>query len=666
MKKALAVVMIAALCLTTVISYGGYFDKDDTTDSGILVRAETFEDIRLALKESGNFDRDDYRTGFSALKLYGVMEDASGMDMGVMPESVFNTFVDVEESASVGTGSFSQTNVQVEGVDEADVIKTDGEYLYIAAEECIYIVKLIDSEGGLELVTKMYLDEYSRTSNIFIDGDRLIAYGYRWVPRVNVSDDVVGGAVDNEDSEIILFDSSLSKISTDIARVDEGIWFSDKAMSFVKIYDTSDIENPELIQDFAIDGDIRTARKAGNFVYILANDYVNHNINIEKVTPDEVMPYYTDSNVEDGNEIMLPVEDVYICPVNDAVSFTTLAVLDISGRFPAEIQSFMGSISEFYMNDESAFLAFSEWNWEDGTRKTNLVALNIDGMKVAYRAEGSVPGGLLNQFSMDEYDGYFRIATTPNDNSAGSSIYVLNKALNVVGSINGIAKGEQIYSVRFMGDRGYVVTFETMDPFFTIDLSDPTNPYIAGELKLPGYSNYLHQIDKDTVLGIGRDTQETYVKNPDGTETVVGFVQGGIKLSLFDISDFANPVEKDSFVIGSEAAWADALHNHKAIVFDRANGLVGFCLNDHSYYSGWYEPAAKGAYMFDISGDEIEIDGIMEAEEINYSTLTDSKWNPVNHMERFCYAGDNYYYIQGGEVRAFDRDTYEEVDALSL
>ena len=136
--------------------------------------------------------------------------------------------------------------------------------------------------------------------------------------------------------------------------------------------------------------------------------------------------------------------------------------------------------------------------------------------------------------------------------------------------------------------------------------------------------------------------------------------------SSFDISDFSNPVEKDSFVIGSEAAWADALYNHKAIVFDRANGLVGFCLNDHSYYSGWYKPAAKGAYMFDISGDEIEIDGIMAAEEINYSTLTDSKWNPVNHMERFCYAGDNYYYLQGGEVRAFDRATYEEVDALSL
>ena len=172
MKKALAIVLILALCATTVIAYGDYFKKDELSESGLLAQADDFEDIRLALKESGMFDRDNYRTGLDSLKLYGVIEDASSAaDMGGMPESAFDTFVDAEESTGTAGAGFSQTNVQIQGIDEADVIKTDGEDLYIAAGESIYIVRLISPEVDeenpeMELVTVLNLDEFSHADNI--------------------------------------------------------------------------------------------------------------------------------------------------------------------------------------------------------------------------------------------------------------------------------------------------------------------------------------------------------------------------------------------------------------------------------------------------------------------------------------------------------------------
>lgn len=682
MKKAAAVILVLALCFTTVFVYGDYFKKEEVIDSGIIVRATDFEDIRAALIESGYFDRDDgYRSGMKfagdSMILFSTTDDAeASVSMDINMNGIVNDVI-LESAESIGTaspgeggsgsGDFSGTNVQIQGIDEADVIKTDGEYLYIAANQAIYIVKLLDEKTSeMELVSVLNIDEFSHADNIFIDKNRLVVFGNRYVPQPKAGSDIMGGAVDKEDSELRVINNSF--VSSDMAKVDiaidyDGVWFNEINQAFVKIYDTSDKTAPELIQDFAVDGSFRTARKSGNFVYVLSNEHIHYGIDIEKAGEDEIMPYYTDTLVNDGERTMLPVSDVFICPVTDSTSFTTLAVVDISGDTPAELQSYMGSINEFYMNGEAAYIMFSEYDWEAQTSATNIVALDVDGMDVSYRAEGSVPGSLLNQFSMDEYDGYFRIATTALDNEEGSSLYVLDRDMNIVGQINSIAEGEQIYSVRFMGKRAYIVTFETMDPFFTVDLSDPENPYIAGELKLPGYSNYLHQIDENTVLGIGRDTQEMYVKNPDGTETVVGFQQGGIKLSLFDISDFANPTELHSLVVGSENAWSDALHNHKAIVVDRANGLIGFSLNDHSYYSGWYKPAESGAYVFDVSGGEVEISGIMESIKKHYSG---GEWNPVDNIERLCYAGDNYYYLQGGELRAFDRVTYEETGRIDL
>lgn len=200
--------------------------------------------------------------------------------------------------------------------------------------------------------------------------------------------------------------------------------------------------------------------------------------------------------------------------------------------------------------------------------KTVIHKIAINQGNLEYQNFGEVTGQALNQFSMDENNGYFRIATTKNqtwpqfaedDRKASyNNLYVLDKDLKTVGSVENLAEGEQIYSVRFMQDRAYMVTFKQMDPLFVIDLKDPKAPKVLGKLKIPGFSNYLHPYDENTLIGLGRDTKE----NEWG-----GATNGGVKLSLFDVSDVENPKEIDSYVIGDSGASSIALDDHKAFFF---------------------------------------------------------------------------------------------------
>ncbi len=186
-----------------------------------------------------------------------------------------------------------------------------------------------------------------------------------------------------------------------------------------------------------------------------------------------------------------------------------------------------------------------------------------------YMGNAKVPGTALDQFSMDEYNGYLRVATTYDMvDFVSNGVYVLDENLKQVGKIDGIANTEQIKSVRFMGDTGYVVTFEQTDPLFVIDLENPENPKILGELKIPGFSAYLHPVGGGLVLGVGVDGDE----NGRGE---------GIKVSLFDVSNPENPVEADNIILSGyrEArSWcyysSEALYSHKALCYDENENVM--------------------------------------------------------------------------------------------
>ena len=185
-----------------------------------------------------------------------------------------------------------------------------------------------------------------------------------------------------------------------------------------------------------------------------------------------------------------------------------------------------------------------------------------------------MPGHVLNQFSMDEFEGNFRIATTVGEVWRGPSIgeksknnlYVLDEEMNTIGKLEDLAPGEKIYSARFMGARAYMVTFKKVDPLFVIDVSEPTNPKVLGKLKIPGYSDYLHPIDETHIIGVGKDTIESGYGD-------FAWYQG-MKMAIFDVSDVANPKEMHKIVIGDRGTDSYALQDHKAFLYDKEKELL--------------------------------------------------------------------------------------------
>lgn len=663
--------LIFALCFGTIFSFAYQGLKKDRTDGGSLRQAQDFEEIKAALKKTGMFSRGSYRNA-GGMKLYGAgfsqaaeMETAPGDTAAVADQAT---------SQEANSGSdFSSTNVQVDGIDEDDIVKTDGKYLYIASDSHIFIVSA--KKEKMELVSTIDFQEkqneraadtrkYRAASDsesyenswiqsLFLDGDRLIVLGGRSIHETPAGTENGKFALPDVDAAF------------GVCGVYPGY---DKSFTFVNIYDIQNRETPELLQEFSVSGSFRTARKADGLIYLVSNESIFGIMDLAKAKEDEILPLYSDTNraekdkqtVRLGERTFRPEDptDVYLCPIEDRAAFTTLSILDVSGKKEARVQSYLGPIDTFYMNDESAFLTSEEYRYDEksghGESHTNIIALDVKKGDVRYRSEGRVPGSLLNQFSMDEYDGYFRIATTEQEN--GSNIFVLDKNLRTVGSIRNIAEGENIYGVRFTGSRGYIVTFETMDPFFTVDLSDPENPFIAGELKLPGYSNYLHPIDENTVLGIGRQTKELLTRDENGEEEVVGYREGGIKLSLFDIRDFSDPKELDHYVLGSERLWSDALFDHKAILTDSARGRIGICASSYSDA----EKAVSGAYLFEIQDGHIRQQALWEKEQGNGVAAF------AFDFDRLCYIGDTYYYLQDGVIRAFEQGSASEMGRIEL
>jgi uncharacterized secreted protein with C-terminal beta-propeller domain len=242
---------------------------------------------------------------------------------------------------------------------------------------------------------------------------------------------------------------------------------------------------------------------------------------------------------------------------------------------------------------------------------TNIFRFSLADGGVAFASQGTVPGHILNQFSMDEYGETFRIATSvghlarmANENTSSNNLYVLNRALETVGSIEDIAPGESIYSVRFMGDRTYMVTFKKVDPLFVIDTSDPRNPKILGKLKIPGYSDYLHPYDATHLIGFGKDAV-------DAAEGDFAWYQG-MKIALFDVSDVSNPKELYSTVIGDRGTSSPLLSNHKALLFDKTRNLLAFPVTVYELTDAqksassrtgneYGSPVFQGAYVYDLT-----------------------------------------------------------------
>ncbi|MFO7611621.1 MAG: beta-propeller domain-containing protein [Clostridia bacterium] len=597
----------------------------------------------------------EYMSTLSSNYMYGMRDGAA------VPEAA--TGNSSSKDSSQGASGYGETNVQVEGIDEADVIKNDGRFIYFVSGNTLVIVDAADP-ANMSVTGKITVDTRSSFAEMFITGDKLTVIGYTY-------------------DEYPMIDSDASDSSGDT--ILPGRYIPTRSYTFVQVYDISDRTNPVMAREYKIEGYMLSSRVKDGRLYLVTNKWVYMYGTDARPAADEIMPYKYDSAKGDETTMITPEEVSYLPnPVDN--SFMTISVMDIDGGKPVRTETVMGGGGTIYMSHNALYIVKPAMYFfpmliegaKDGSGsgtsdqaaeqttpaepKTAIFKYELAGDSVIYSGTGEVDGDVLNQFSMDEFNGNFRIATTKwTENGTINNVYVLDRNMNTVGSLVNLAPGEMIYAVRFSGNTGYVVTFRNMDPLFVIDLSNPSNPVVTGELKIPGFSNYLHFVGENLLLGIGVDTQEIYTKDANGNEIVTGFIRSGLKLSLFDVSNPFNPIEVDSLVIGKDGSYTEAQYNHKAFTWWDEKGAAMFSAQinyseGYRDYSSWQE----GAVIVNVVNGRLSLKGIlpgMNSRDMYWYYYTPS---------RVTYIGDTVYYIHMGTLRTFDYNTMSGIGELTV
>jgi uncharacterized secreted protein with C-terminal beta-propeller domain len=540
------------------------------------------------------------------------------------------SFGDVKATAEEGNGSFSGTNIQVEGVDEADIVKSDGEYIYLAIDNRLIIARAYPAEEARILCE---LEIEGNIEGLFINGDRL--------------------AVLEGNGPVY------------------GIWreeilsYRDGVKTSVKVYDATDRETPVLQRELSIDGYYVSSRMIGEYVYLVASGSAwigDDNTGLPRIYGDN------------GTVEIQPAGIWHSATPDNGYGFTTIMSVNMVNDDEEATHEtlLLGGASTIYVSPSNIYVTFTDWS--GGSERTSIHRIHIDGGRIEYHATGQVPGRLLSQFSMDEQGEYFRVAATTGnvwggDTRSTNNVYVLDQKLDIFGRLENMAPGEQIYSARFMGSRCYLVTFKKIDPLFVIDLTNPGEPKVLGELKITGYSDYLHPYDENHVIGIGKEA----VAAEEGD---FAWYQG-VKISLFDVSDVANPKEIAKYEIGERGTDSPVLYDHKAFLFDRSRNLLVLPVNeaeiDPSAYPGgvpswaYGESVWQGAYVFDISLERgLELKG-----KITHCSGSESQkaWyygSSSCSIERSLYIGDVLYTISDQKIKMNDLETLARIGEIDL
>ena len=546
------------------------------------------------------------------------------------------------DAAGAESEDHSTTNNQVEGVDEADLVKTDGSFIYSISESRVLITD-VQNPDSMAAAEELPFEEETYPQQLFLSGDTLIVIGSRF--------------------SSMPYDGEMKEHQPHIG------------MTSVYLYDISDPSAPQLVREFGTEGDLNGARLAGNHLYFVTNVYPDIWM-MEEQEDIELRPRKYDSK-EGEDYSLLPFDKISILPGTMEGSYSVITAIDLADPVKNEIstEGFLGGSEQLYMTEENLFLTAAAYMpldenevegnmdmavWIPQQANTEIFKFALDGTAVKFLASNEVKGTLLNQFSMDEYNGYFRIVTTEGfvwDEAAPSKnhLFILDGGMKQVGSVEDLAAGERIYSARFIEDKAYMVTFKETDPLFVIDVSAPSAPEVLGELKIPGFSNYLHPLDENHLIGFGSDTKLEPVK--DGEPRVV---TGGVKISLFDVSDFENPVEKDTEIIGGQGTYSALQYDHKALFTHAEDNLFGFPVALYEETDGDYvEFKAEGAMLYTITPD-----GISEtAKLLRESGGEFEDWN--TNVQRLLYIDETLFTIANSEIKSYSLDTFEIKDSLS-
>lgn len=629
----------------------------------------------------------------------------------------------VSAAAPSAAPSFSGTNNQVATVDEADILKTDGSYIYTVTGNTLFIVKAYPGTDA-EIVSTITFN--NTPQGLFIEGDKLVVFGN-------------------------FYDNDYFRAHDLRPRY---------GMTFVTIYDVSDKENPLVLEEYKFEGSYFQARMTDGKVYlIVTSGPENREIPMPLIIRGEKVSY-------------VPVSDVYYYPMPySSMQFVTVHAFGTDGEDLESKTLTVDNLQTIYMSEKNLYLVSSEWinEWEirqqvmmqlldekleardrttiqkikntdndvlsqqekeskiyqvysefmnflstdeqqelnteidsvvkkkldtyDALEYTVIHKIETSKGQITVGASGEVPGRVNNQFSLDEYDGVLRVATTLSarwwgpmfrgveaqavaveapvaEGSEGVSadavdakirapepmppirqsqstnrVYTLDSSMNVLDKLENIAPDETIQSARFMGERLYLVTYRQVDPFFVIDLANPRDIKILGKLKIPGFSRYLHPYDENTIIGIGRDA------------TDLGRQQG-LKISIFDVSNVEKPKEVAKWVASDEYAQSTAEWEHKAFLFDKEKNLLVIPAYSYSWDNAGGHQNYNGAIVFSVKPTEIKLRGI-----IDHST-GEQYYGP--QVERSLYIEELLYTKSPGLLRINDLETLKGVKKIEL
>ena len=596
---------------------------------------------------------------------------------------------------------YSSTNVQVANVDEPDYLKNDSKYVYIVSRNTLTIIDAYPAEDA-KVILKIALDiESQYIQNMFLNEDRLVIFyngqsddeiipQFDFMPRRSYSSVTHALIVDVSDKEnpTIIKDYSIDGHFSDARMIGNYAYFvTNNYINHqhprlpVILEDSVRIMTPDA---FYFDN----IEEFSNFNTLTAIDIFGDTINSETflmghtgafyvsednfyLTYQQYMPnsFYENSAQNRFFEVIVPLLPNEI--QNEIKLIQNDSSLSSSTQWMRISELMQESYNEMNKNEKEKLFekiknALNEYDVkiQEDTRKTIIHKISIDGEKIQYVAKGEVPGRLLNQFSMDQSGDRFRVATTTeiytqyDGTIRSNAVYVLDEKLEVVGELEEIAPEESIFSARFMDDRLYLVTFQQIDPFFVIDLSSDT-PKILGELKIPGFSNYLHPYDEEHVIGVGRDTKE--MDN--------GRVQQlGIKIALFNVADVKNPKVADDIIIGDSSTHSEALYNHKAFFFDKTRSVISIPISGdvkglENTSSKMFAPEYNrwsGFYVFDLD----ETNGFETKGTITHSD-DDSRYYGMNNARTF-YIDDVLYTASQGYLKMNSFDDLNEINSIKL
>ncbi|MDO9105551.1 MAG: beta-propeller domain-containing protein [Methylovulum sp.] len=563
------------------------------------------------------------------------------------------------ESSAAGT-QHSDTNVQVAGVDEGDSVKTDGQYIYRIQDGQIRIVNAYPT-ASMALVSSIKFAGGFYPIEIYVQDDHLIVIGTAWHDDANTGDVPVTPVEGH------------AKIA---------IWApTGESRTTAKVYDITDHANPVLQREVAFSGDYLSSRRIGNQMYLLGRKYPHYFLYAmiepaldgqsqgQTMTRDTILPHIVDSVVDHGAEHTLSLTNLYYFPNFVEPDYVVVAGFRLDApNEAADIKAYLGSGDIAYASKDNLYLSAADYNWSNANEQvvsapfTHVYKFALNNGNVTFKNAAEVPGTVLNSYAMDEHNGYFRIATTTDQwtqsGDTGSlqtwnNLYTLDNTMTITGRLEHLAEGERMYSARFIGDRGYLVTYEQIDPLFVIDLATPSAPTVLGELKIPGFSNYLHPVDETHLLGFGQDTQQT--EN--------GVVSGGMKLSLFDVSDVSHPTQTAAVTIGTQGTYSDVQWDPKALWFDKTLGLFGFPISVTEQQPGtdWPSEIFQGAYVYKVdltTGFQKQAEITHMTEGFNYD------WN--HYVGRLLTIDSQLYTLSQTRIQANDLTTYSQTGAIEL